>query len=220
LLSPFYCIAANVAEGRRPDGASSYGGIYAMDVPDQKSLERQGIVLIRANIDRDLENALSMLVIDKMLTVSPLILLIDCLGGDVQSAIHLYDLIYASPIESVAIVFGECTSAAMLLLMACKKRLALKHARFRCHNMFYSKRTPLLESSRPALAKVLDNQLGLSRSYDDILCSNGLKPKTLQRLKAEGEIGLQFEANLAIKYGLIDQTIDDLSPYIQPRGAA
>jgi ATP-dependent protease ClpP protease subunit len=192
-----------------------------MDVNDEKLLEKQGVVFLRRSIDRDLENALSELVMHQVLSGSRLVLLLDCVGGDVLSALHLYDLIRSSPIESVAIVFGECTSATMLLLMACKKRLALRHARFRCHNLFFGKRNiPIKESSRRHLGTMLDSQLEISRDYDRILCSRGLSMKTLQRLKAEGEHSVEFNAIRAIRYGLIEEIIDDLSPYIQPRGAA
>jgi hypothetical protein len=54
-----------------------------MDVNDQKLLEKQGVVLLRKSIDRDLENSLSELVMHQVLSGSRLVLLLDCVGGDV-----------------------------------------------------------------------------------------------------------------------------------------
>ena len=62
-------------------------------------------------------------------------LMIDSKGGEVYFTLPIYDfLISLSELNITAIVNGWCASAAVLILLGCKQRLATQHSIFLCHN--------------------------------------------------------------------------------------
>ncbi len=66
---------------------------------------------------------------------NPINLAINSGGGNGAAAMGLYDMIshiVTAPVH--AIVIGRCSSAATFVLLGCKRRLALPHARFVIHS--------------------------------------------------------------------------------------
>ena len=58
---------------------------------------------------------------------------ISSVGGDVDSAIRLYDFLKALPIEIEMIGFMQVDSAANIIYLSGKKRIAIKNCRFLLH---------------------------------------------------------------------------------------
>lgn len=83
-------------------------------------------------------------VIDRLLDLQlqasdPIRLVINSRGGSRDSAMSLHDVIcYALSAPVHAIVIGHCCSAATFVLLACKVRLAMPHARFVVHSGTFS----------------------------------------------------------------------------------
>lgn len=70
----------------------------------------------------------------------PIILEIDCIGGSLNGAYHLSNLIKVSRVPIYALVTGDCLSAAFLVLQSCHYRYATIWAKIGFHNsynMFY-----------------------------------------------------------------------------------
>jgi ATP-dependent Clp protease protease subunit len=59
-------------------------------------------------------------------------------GGDIDSAIQIYFYLKALPFDVEVIAFGQVDSAANLIYLAGKKRLATKDCRFLLHDGLYT----------------------------------------------------------------------------------
>lgn len=60
---------------------------------------------------------------------------IDSAGGSVFGALAVVTLLKHRQIDATAIVIGECSSAALLLFAACRKRLVTRYSTFLFHRM-------------------------------------------------------------------------------------
>lgn len=70
----------------------------------------------------------------------PVNLMINSGGGNLSDALTLYDFIdKIATIPVHAIVVGECSSVALLVLLACEKRACTRYARFRIHGSLSSR---------------------------------------------------------------------------------
>jgi ATP-dependent protease ClpP protease subunit len=77
-------------------------------------------------------------VIKELLEVPPggeCVLYIDSAGGSVYGALAVLTLLRQRRINATAIVLGECSSAAILLFAACKKRLVTRYSTLMFHEM-------------------------------------------------------------------------------------
>ncbi|MBE7560562.1 ATP-dependent Clp protease proteolytic subunit [bacterium] len=63
------------------------------------------------------------------------VLYIDCSGGSTYSSMAITTTILHRRINATGIVVGECSSSALLILAACRKRLAAPYATFFFHPM-------------------------------------------------------------------------------------
>jgi ATP-dependent protease ClpP protease subunit len=63
------------------------------------------------------------------------ILYIDCTGGSVYGALAVTTLIRTRRLVCTGIVLGECSSAAILILAACQKRLVTRYSTLLFHGM-------------------------------------------------------------------------------------
>jgi ATP-dependent protease ClpP protease subunit len=210
-----------VVKERRPNTASFEGGPYAMDMPGTSQFRSKSVILLNERISTTVKTRIAETVLAATLSgTKSLTLLIDCTGGDVEMAMQIFDTIRSFPRESVGIVIGECSSSAMLLLQACKKRFALPSARFMCHTLSFTYKSRIAEDSAEGFRIALAERLALSRKFDSLLCSRGIQDKVLQELKAEGDNEKLFSNAIAIEGGFIDKEIDDFSKYIPPTEAA
>lgn len=62
-------------------------------------------------------------------------LVIDSSGGEIDTALWLFDFLGFSRVPVIGIVNGRCHSAAILVLQGCTKRLATKHSSFLIHQI-------------------------------------------------------------------------------------
>jgi ATP-dependent protease ClpP protease subunit len=60
---------------------------------------------------------------------------IDSAGGSVFGALAVLTLLRYRKIDSTAVVIGECSSAALLLFAACRRRLVTPHSTLLFHQM-------------------------------------------------------------------------------------
>lgn len=60
---------------------------------------------------------------------------IDSAGGSVYGAVAVLTLVRHRRLEGTAVVLGECSSAALLLFAACKRRLVSPYSTFLFHKM-------------------------------------------------------------------------------------
>jgi ATP-dependent protease ClpP protease subunit len=58
---------------------------------------------------------------------------IDCGGGRVYSALAIMSLILLKELRAKAVVLGACSSAALLILAACRQRIAMPYSVFQFH---------------------------------------------------------------------------------------
>jgi ATP-dependent protease ClpP protease subunit len=77
-------------------------------------------------------------VIKTLLDIPPggeCVFFIDSAGGSVYGALAVLTLMRYRRLESTAIVLGECSSAALLLFAACKRRLVTPYSTLLFHRM-------------------------------------------------------------------------------------
>ena len=91
-------------------------------------------------------------VIEALLEVLPrgqCVFYIDSAGGSVFGALAVLTLLKHRHIEATAIVIGECSSAALLLFAACRRRLVTRYSTLLFHRMRWQseKRIDCLEAS-------------------------------------------------------------------------
>src|SRR5262249_56731540 len=60
---------------------------------------------------------------------------IDSAGGSVYGALAVLTLLRHRRLEGTAVVLGECSSAALLLFAACRRRLVTAHSTLLFHHM-------------------------------------------------------------------------------------
>ena len=63
------------------------------------------------------------------------VLYIDSAGGSVYGALAVLTLMRHRRLEGTAVVLGECSSAALLLFAACKRRLVTRYSTLLFHRM-------------------------------------------------------------------------------------
>jgi ATP-dependent protease ClpP protease subunit len=65
----------------------------------------------------------------------PCVFYIDSAGGSVFGALAVLTLMKHRQIDGTAVVIGECSSAALLLFAACRRRLVSRYSTFLFHRM-------------------------------------------------------------------------------------
>lgn len=137
-----------------------------------------------------------------------IILFINSIGGDFDAALALYDLLTSLLKSSVVGVVGaECSSAALIALQGCKKRIAVRHSTFYIHpigtqaDILYC---PSIDTRMEAIKKDLAEGL---RQHNNILKKHSkmsLREISQSVFSGNGE-GTIFSAQEALKKGLIDE---------------
>jgi ATP-dependent protease ClpP protease subunit len=77
-------------------------------------------------------------VVKALLEIAPggeCVFYIDSVGGSVFGALTVLTLVRHRRLDSTAIVLGECSSAALLLFAACRRRLVTPYSTFLFHRM-------------------------------------------------------------------------------------
>jgi len=132
-------------------------------------------------------------------------LIFDSPGGEVSAAFRLYDAILLSKAPVIGIVNGECSSAAVVILQATKKRLATEHSLFLIHPVVINFGKLRLNEK---IKKKIDKKLEKGKKRQTALYQILMKKtgKTLKEIKANEE--KIMTAKEAKEFGLIDEVIE------------
>jgi ATP-dependent Clp protease protease subunit len=128
-------------------------------------------------------------------------------GGDVASALLLYDEILRSNAPVIGIVDGECSSVAIVVLQAAKKRLATRHSFFFLHPISIDfGKIVFDEKIYKKIREALERGRKRQELIRQILAKKTNKtPQEIQLLEKEEKM---ITAEKAKELGLIDE-IDD-----------
>jgi enoyl-CoA hydratase/carnithine racemase len=125
------------------------------------------------------------------LRIRPGRIVIDSAGGFGDPARAIHDALAAHPATKLATVEGECSSAALTILMACSSRFAMPNASFLVH-------------ASTILGPQTNDNWNLARSLDEretqMAQAIGINPATWAALRGEAE---PFDAFTAEAIGLI-----------------
>jgi ATP-dependent protease ClpP protease subunit len=179
------------------------------------------VIVLDQRLDREERKHLTRTIINPSLQKhGQLLVLIDCPGGEVEEALHLYDAIRAVPLRSTGIVLGECCSSAMLVLQACATRVAFRHARFMCHTLSFRHIARVSDTSLEEFRSDLADRISVSTEFQRLV-SLRLPNKSVMALFQDlGDREGTFSAEQAIEAGFLDEIIEDLSSFIQSKEAA
>ena len=137
---------------------------------------------------------------------SKLIFFLSSNGGDVDSAIRLYDFLKACPLEVEMYGFGQIDSAANIVFLAGEKRFAIKNCRFFLHEGSFTIGNPT------SALKVHEETLRilkelLIRTSKIISSETGKDLATVRNTLSQGKI---FTTDEAKRFGLIHEIIEKL----------
>ncbi len=120
-------------------------------------------------------------------------------GGDIDSAIRLYDFLKAIPNQVQTIGFAQVDSAAVLIFLAGEKRTAIKRCRFRIHESTYTAHRNV--GSLPHHVDMLRFFEELDRRTKDIVACETNKP--IDEVRALYQKGKIMSAEEAKDYGIV-----------------
>jgi ATP-dependent Clp protease protease subunit len=131
---------------------------------------------------------------------------IDCVGGNVDEGLKIYDALRASGKTIKAEVVGECSSMATIVFLAAPKaaRRCRPHARFLIHNPYYPSMWGVLTED------VLRDRADELKAYKETFLNiyeerTGADRKTLAKMMDEDKF---FTADKAIELGFVSSVIE------------
>ena len=132
---------------------------------------------------------------------------ISSIGGDVDSALRLYDFLKALPVEIEMIGFGQVDSAANIIFLAGTKRIAVRNCRFLLHQGTFNGHQGSVPLVMHEEAMRLFNEL--HRRHVEIIAKETGKNKTdIEKLLKEGKILNTTEAK---EIGIVHEVIEKFS---------
>lgn len=178
-----------------------------------RKLAERRIILLDGDIDEEMAAAVKFWILSfNIISDEKIILLIDSDGGAVQSALTIYDLIKLSKAPVTGLVFGDCKSMAIILLQACKVRLATTHSNFYLHELNWKSGIMILnKDSKTNIRKKLRELKRFRKKILDILKSRSkLSIEEIEKFMSDGE---NYETHLLsdeiFKMGLIDKVVEE-----------
>ncbi|MEI7513292.1 MAG: ATP-dependent Clp protease proteolytic subunit [bacterium] len=175
----------------------------------EKMLRTRKLLLLGEINSSIVETLISLIETMKLDGVTEAKLMINCRGGSVESALHLYAAIVESEIDFTGEVVANCKSSAVTVLQACKTRVALLDSSFLIHNTrrrfdeFLDISSPVefyIEKLKKSYAdgydmnmrnqKALSARIKMKKLYEDFLVS-----------------GDNFSSEIALRMGLIDKIV-------------
>lgn len=185
-----------------------------MNELSDEQLAKQRILFLTSELDRRMESSIKYLLTSIEIQASstkPIRLIIDCVGGNVEAALALFDFFESlhSPIHGI--VFGECSSAALIVLQGCTKRFAAKHSRFSTHLISLHINMSIDDYAHERINQNIRRSKELKRYVETIMVNRtGLERKDIRRIVAEGEKNrVYLSADSAKRLGFIDEVITD-----------
>jgi len=174
------------------------------DTAPYPNLLRQGIVFIQGRIDEARSNTMiaQLLLVDRRESEGPVRVYINSEGGDLRSALAIYDTMQITRREIGTTCVGAAAGPAVLLLAAGAKgkRLAYPHARMSIHRHEASLRGPTAEID--VRAREL---LKVRQQFNELLARH--TGQSLEQIERDADRGLWLSAEEARDYGLIDAIV-------------
>jgi len=132
---------------------------------------------------------------------------ISSIGGDIDSAIRLYDYLTALPVEVETVGFGQVDSAAVTIFAAGKQRLALEKCRFLIHEGTFTIGNPVASLHNHEETLLFLQQL-LKRNIEIIATTTKKSAGDIEAVLRKGDI---LSAEKAKAFGLVTDIIKKLS---------
>jgi ATP-dependent Clp protease protease subunit len=134
-------------------------------------------------------------------------LIINSKGGEVAPALLVYDAISLSNASVIGIVNGECSSVAIVILQATKKRLATRHSFFFLHSISIDfGKIVFDENIDKKIREVLERGKKRQELIRQILARR--TSKSLQEIESLEKEGKMITAERAKELGLVDEIVD------------
>jgi len=139
----------------------------------------------------------------------PFYLLFDTPGGSVRPALQAYDFLKATPVKTIAVVAGGCSSSGLVLLAGCEKRMSLSHSQF----LFHAMNTEFNVRGTPDFEKIIqlhvEEHKKLYQKFEGIHLSEfKMKKETFDLLCLNGElINKKIDSSEAKNLGVIHEII-------------
>jgi ATP-dependent protease ClpP protease subunit len=130
----------------------------------------------------------------------PIKLYINSDGGEVHSALSLYDFISNSPVKIITIITGNASSAATIISLSGHERQITKNSYMLIHNIsstFWGKMHEF-EDEMKNMAKLTSNLKGIYREKSKI------NKRTIESLLKKD---LLLDAETCLKYGFVDTIV-------------
>ncbi|MDO4283469.1 MAG: ATP-dependent Clp protease proteolytic subunit [Clostridia bacterium] len=155
---------------------------------------------------RDVLN--SILDILKNENTDKIIVLINSQGGRTDETNSIIDLFETIPNDIITVNLGKAESAAGIIFIHGKERYIAKHAKFmmHCASTIFEKQT----FSADGLAREQRNLQKVNKQLEEYLSTKTKLPKEMIREALSSNVGLTFDADECIKYGIATRTIENL----------
>ena len=130
----------------------------------------------------------------------PITIYINSEGGEVHSALSLFDFIRSSPVKIITIITGNASSAATIISLAGHERKITENSYMLIHNIsscFWGKMHEF-EGEMKNMAKLTSN---LKNIYKE---NSNINKKTIESLLKKD---LLLDAKTCLKYGLVDEIV-------------
>jgi ATP-dependent protease ClpP protease subunit len=116
----------------------------------------------------------------------PAYLYISSTGGDIDSAIRLYDFIKSSNLTITTVGFGQIDSAAIIVFLAGSQRILIKNCRLRLHPpIYHGPQSQILLVHQEALSLFQ----ALDKRYFEIISNETLKSEAkIKKMYTNGKI--------------------------------
>ncbi len=144
-------------------------------------------------------------IIDQSYT-NTLTIYLSSIGGDIDSAIRVYDFLKSVPNEIHTVGFGQIDSSAITIFLSGNKRTVLPKTRFRFHEPTYYMQQPdsvlAFFEERVRLFQELDKRLKMITSKE-----TGKSISVIKKLYSEGKI---LNAEEAKTMGLVHEMVSEM----------
>jgi ATP-dependent Clp protease protease subunit len=172
--------------------------------PREKSEPTTLVVPIFGEVTTEHVQSIHQAVLEAQKGDSQLRVSICSVGGSVAAGVGIYDLLRScgSPVRTE--VWGECLSIAVLILMAGDVRAASRNSQL----MLHDSAAEVSGSCDTNDVKTLYHRLkSIDQEYDALVSKRSKTP--IEQVRKWSEAETYFSASEALKYGLIDEIIDE-----------
>ncbi|MFA6340985.1 MAG: ATP-dependent Clp protease proteolytic subunit [Candidatus Paceibacterota bacterium] len=176
----------------------------------ESNLLKKGVILVCGKIEQKMSDYMEESFATLYLKNSPdITVLISSVGGNVGDGLFIYDLLSLYPGRKTAIVVGEAYSMAAIILQACDKRFAMRHAKILTHNTTSEIKLDVLRDKRKLRDTIADIEKRQMQQYIVVSKRSG---KSIKEVRAAFAKDKPIPVDEAIKFGLLDGIWDKPLP--------